>query len=99
MVIFDIFKLKKQLSASEEKIGLGVVIVWKGCQNVSIIGIFRSVFNLSITNLNISRLGYVSSQSIGLELNHVDPFLACAPILHPLRTQGNQKASGVLQGV
>ena len=41
-----------------------------------------------ITNLDIFRLGCVSSHSIGLELTDVDPFLASVPILYPLKTPG-----------
>ena len=72
------------------------VIVWKWYHNVNIIGIFTSVCTLFITKLDIFRLGYVLSHSIGLELIHVDPSLASIPILHHLKTPGNQKASGVL---
>ena len=58
---------------------------------------FISVYNLPITNLDIFRLGNILSHSMGLELVHINPFLASVPILHPLKTPGNQKASGVFR--
>ena len=60
-----------------------VVIVWKGYHNVihfSIIGNVTSVCTLSITNLDIFRLGYILSHSMVFELVHVDPFLVTVPI-------------------
>ena len=60
---------------------------------------FTSARTLSITNLGIFRLGYMLSHSMCQELIHVDPFLASVPILYPLKTPRNQKASAILQGV
>ena len=74
-----------------------IVLVWERYHNASIISIFTSICTLSITNLDIFRLGCVSSHSIGLELTDVDPFLASVPILYPLKTPGNQKPSGVFR--
>ena len=63
----------------------------------SIIGIFISVNNLSITSLDIFRLGNILSHSMGEELVHINPFLASVPILYPFKTPGNQNAFGVLR--
>ena len=60
--------------------------------------IFTSVCTLSITSLDIFRLGYILSHIIGYELVHIDPFLASVGILNPLKIPGNQKASGVFRG-
>ena len=65
-----------------------IVLVWERYHNASIISIFTSICTLSITNLDIFRLGCVSSHSIGLELTDVDLFLASVPILYPLKTPG-----------
>ena len=59
--------------------------------------IFTSVYNLPITSLDIFRLGNILSHSMGEELVHINPFLASVPILYPLKTPGNQKASGVFR--
>ena len=45
-----------------------VLIVWKGSHNMihfRIIGSFTSVYTLSITNLDIFKLGYILSHSMG----------------------------------
>ena len=55
------------------------VIVWEGYHNVNIIGIFISVCTLFITNLDIFRLGYVLSHSIGLELFMLTHFWSVYP--------------------
>ena len=68
------------------------VMVWKGYHNVNIIGIFTSVCTLFITKLDIFRLGYVLSHSIGLEFIHVDSFLASMPILHHLKNTRTPKS-------
>ena len=59
---------------------------------------FTSDCTLSITNLDIFRLGYILSDTIGQELVHIEAFLANAPILYVLKTLENQKASGVFRG-
>ena len=60
--------------------------------------IFISVCTLSIINHYIFILGFISSHSIGWELAYTDPFLAKVPILYPLETPENQKASSVSRG-
>ena len=76
-----------------------VPIAWKGYHNVIYFSIiFTSVYTLPITNLDIFRLAYILSHSIGQELVRIDPFLASVPVLYPLKRPGNQKASGVFRG-
>ena len=60
--------------------------------------IFILACTLSITNLDMFRLGYIFTHSIGQELVYIDPFLANVPILYLLKTPGNQKASVVFIG-
>ena len=60
--------------------------------------IFISVYTLSISNLYIFKLDFILSHRIGWELANIDPFLAKIPILYPLETPGNQKASSVFRG-
>ena len=57
--------------------------------NLVLLVIFVSVCTLSITNLDMFRLG----------LDYIDPFVANVPILYPLKTPGNQKAFGFFRGV
>ena len=60
--------------------------------------IFILVCTLSITRLDILRLSYIFTQSIGQELVYINPFLVSVLILYPLKTPGNQKASNVFRG-
>ena len=53
------------------------------------LSIISSIYTLSIINLDIFRLGYTLSLSIGLELVYIDPFLADVHILYPLKTPEN----------
>ena len=55
--------------------------------------VFTLVFTLSITTLDIFRLGYILSHGMD-----IDPFLASVPILNSFKILGNQKASGVFSG-
>ena len=52
---------------------------------------------MSITILDIFRLGFILSHSMAKELVHINSFLASVPILYPLKKTGNQKASGVFR--
>ena len=54
--------------------------------------IFTSVYNLSITSLDIFKVGNILSHSLGWEFVHINSFLVSVPILYPLKTPGNQKA-------
>ena len=47
--------------------------------------------------LDIFKLGYILSHSIGQELVYIDPFLTNEPILFPLKTPENQKSSNVFR--
>ena len=60
--------------------------------------IFIFVCIQSITNLDIFRLGYIFTPSIGSELVHIDTFLANVPILYHLKPPGNENNSGVFMG-
>ena len=59
---------------------------------------FTSVCVLSITNLDVFRLGYILSHSMVKERVQIHPYLASVHILYSLKTPGIQKTSGVLQG-
>ena len=63
----------------------------------STIGNFLPVCNLAITSLDIFRLGNTLSHNMGEEHIHINPFLTSVPILYPLKTPGNKKASGVFR--
>ena len=63
-----------------------------------LLAIFILVCTLSITNLDMFRLGYLFTYSIGYGLVYIDPFSASVPILYLLKTPGNQKAFGVFRG-
>ena len=58
---------------------------------------FIPVCTLSITNLDIFRLGYIFTHSTGYELIYINTFLSCVTILYSLKTPGNQKVSGVFR--
>ena len=58
---------------------------------------FTSVYNLSITSLDIFRIGNILSHSLGYEFVDINSFLVSVPILFPLKKPGNQKASGVFR--
>ena len=47
---------------------------------------FISVCTLPVTNLDMFRLGYIFTHSIGWDLVYIDPFVANVPILYPLKT-------------
>ena len=55
---------------------------------------FTSVYNLSITSLDIFRIGNILSHSLGYEFVDINSFLVSVPILFPLKKPGNQKAAG-----
>ena len=68
---------------------------WESCIGTILVlqVIFTSIYNLSITSLDIFRVGNILSHSLGWEFVHINSFLVSVPILYPLKTQGNQKAS------
>ena len=49
---------------------------------------------MSITSLDIFRVGNILSLSLGYELVDINSFLISVPILFPLKKPGNQKAAG-----
>lgn len=61
--------------------------------------IFMSVYILSFRDLDILRLNYTLSRSIGEELVDNDPFLANESILYRLKTPENQRLSNVMRGL
>ena len=56
-----------------------------------------SVCTLSITNLHMFRLGYISTHSSDWELVYIETFLVNVPILYTLKTPGNQGVFGVFR--
>ena len=54
---------------------------------------FISACTQSITNLDMFRLGYLFTHSIGLDHVYIDPFVANVPILYPLKAPGNKRLS------
>ena len=49
---------------------------------------------MSITSLDIFRVGNILSHSLGYEYVDINSFLVSVPILFPLKKPGNQKAAG-----
>ena len=49
---------------------------------------------MSITSLDIFRVGNILSHSLGYEFVDINSFLVSVPILFPLKKPGNQKAAG-----
>ena len=55
--------------------------------------IFTSAYHVSITSLDIFRVGNILSHSLCYELVYINSFLLSVPIFYPLKTPGNQKTS------
>ena len=52
---------------------------------------------MSITSLDIFRLGYILSHSMCEVLVHIKPFLASVLILYSLKAPGNQKPFSIFR--